>query len=138
MTSRAVHTASDVPTQRPLSAEAVVLRALGDAYAAGDGGGAAHSGVFGSTWPTLGGLTVRTALDAEAVRGALAGLQRRGLLRVRPRTPPPGATGRRSVTADSRTPQTASGNGPAPAPAGPYSARGSTSKAFASFRTVDG
>jgi hypothetical protein len=88
MTGRLVRIPNGAPAACPAGAEARVLRAVGDAYAALAGAAA------GAAWPTLGELTGRAtldALDAEAIGCALGGLERRGLLRVLPRRPPPAA-----------------------------------------------
>jgi hypothetical protein len=132
MTGRLVRLPNGAPAAGPVGDEALVLRALGDAYADRTGGGT------GAAWPTLSELTARAALPPEAVRSALRGLERWGLLRLCPGGPPPATIVRGPPPG---APQPAGGIGPAPSPSaasGPYSASGSTPSAFASLRTVDG
>ena len=131
MESRSVWDPDGAPASGPAGVEALVLRALGDAYADRSRGSAE------AAWPTPGELTARAALDPEVGRRALHGLERRGLLRVRSHTPRT-AAGVRSPPAVMPQPAGAIGPPPPTAASGPYNAGGSTPRALASLRTVDG
>jgi hypothetical protein len=120
------------PPGRQADLEKAELRALGSVYADHAGAG------DGVAWPTLGELAACAALAPEAVPRALRGLERWGLLRLRPGVPRPATIVRGPPLG---APQPAGGAVPASpgsAETGPYSAGGSTPSALASFRTVTG
>jgi hypothetical protein len=79
MEDRAVRSPDEAPASPPAGAEALVLRALGDAYAARAGAGV---GGGGGPWPTISELAWRAALGWETVGRVLVGLERRGMLRL--------------------------------------------------------
>jgi hypothetical protein len=124
MERRAVWVPDGAPPGRLAGGEALVLRALGDAYA--DHAGPTDPG--GAAWPELSELAARATVAPEALRRVLHDRERRGLLRVHPsppRSPPQPALGGPAVPAPTESPE-------------PYSAGGSTPSALASLRTVDG